>query len=487
MKIKKIIKIICITIILILGNSVLFKDNIKKVAASEMGKDEVREDSLLITCKDQEKMLKLEQLIRSNYKSQLTNIDKIEEANLLKVTLKNKASSRELLADLNGAYKDVVQESGYERKIKIDDTANELKELPKKATLRSMVTKTNDLSKDKNAFHSFQWDINIVTNDGKSYELQKGNHNVKVAIIDSGIDFNHPDLKENIISKGKSFVPNVDDTQDYLGHGTMVAGMIAANGKFMGVGPELGIVPYKVFQNGEAESSWIINAIIQAAKDNMDVINLSLSTYLSKNLTEDKVLMRAYQNALRYAKHHGSVVVASAGNDALNLNKPKEIAEKRGYPEDYQLHFPGGSKEVITVSATSKEHTLASYSNYGGITFSAPGGDYGPFFNDTKEYDISSWILVTYPTNLPPTPLSVNLGFPRGYELEVGSSLATPKVSALTALIIAEYRKNNHKDPSLSVIKNYLKKGAVDRGKRGFDNEFGYGEINAVNSLNYVK
>ncbi|MCJ7992868.1 S8 family serine peptidase [Priestia sp. OVS21] len=328
MKIKKIIKIICITIILILGNSVLFKDNIKKVAASEMGKDEVREDSLLITCKDQEKMLKLEQLIRSNYKSQLTNIDKIEEANLLKVTLKNKASSRELLADLNGAYKDVVQESGYERKIKIDDTANELKELPKKATLRSMVTKTNDLSKDKNAFHSFQWDINIVTNDGKSYELQKGNHNVKVAIIDSGIDFNHPDLKENIISKGKSFVPNVDDTQDYLGHGTMVAGMIAANGKFMGVGPELGIVPYKVFQNGEAESSWIINAIIQAAKDNMDVINLSLSTYLSKNLTEDKVLMRAYQNALRYAKHHGSVVVASAGNDALNLNKPKEIAEK---------------------------------------------------------------------------------------------------------------------------------------------------------------
>ncbi|MCY8209506.1 S8 family serine peptidase [Bacillus subtilis] len=300
------------------------------------------------------------------------------------------------------------------------------------------------------------------------------------------MDFNHPDLKNNILNKGKSFVPYIEDTQDYLGHGTMVAGVIALSGDLLGVGPALGIVPYKVFQDNSAESTWIINAIIQAAKDNINVINLSLSTYLSKFDKNDRVLINAFQNALLFAKQKGSIVVASAGNDALNLNNPKTIANQRGDLNDYQYHFPGGNKDVITVSSTSKEKNLASYSNYGKITFAAPGGDYGPYFNDLKEFDISSWILVNYPTNLPQSTLSKNLGLPKGYELDVGSSLATPKVSALIALLIAEYEEKHNKKPSRTLVINLLKKGAIDLGTKGFDDQFGYGEINVVKSLNSV-
>ncbi|PGU30616.1 hypothetical protein COD65_07405 [Bacillus cereus] len=494
MPIKKIGRILCIITLTFLVIFTLFQGNvfINKSVASEKQIDNIVQNSILIVVKDQASVVELEQLISTHYKDCIISIEKIEEANLLKVTLTDSLSSKKLLQDLKHSYKNLIQDVGYERNIDVKNN-NQIKEQQRNNILYSPPPSTGTLSKfgmlqsERNKFHSFQWDINAVTNNGESYNLQKGNHNIKVAIIDSGIDFNHPDLKENIIGKGRSFVPGINDTQDYLGHGTMVAGTIAANGNLVGIGPELGIVPYKVFQNEKAESSWIIQAIIQAAKDDMDVINLSLSTYLSKNSKQDKVLIRAYQNALHYAKHRGSIVVASAGNDALNLKNPKEIAERRGYPGDYQLHLPGGSNEVITVSSTSKENTLASYSNYGEITFAAPGGDYGPFFNELKEYDITSWILVTYPTNLPQTPLSINLGLPKGYELEVGSSIAAPKVSALAALLIAEYKEKYKKSPPSSLIKNLLKKGAIDRGVNGFDNEFGYGEINAVNSLKNVK
>ncbi|MFY2156332.1 S8 family peptidase [Cytobacillus firmus] len=452
---------------------------------------DINKKSLLVIVKEQEQLPHLENLIQSHYKEYLSSIETIEEANLLNITLTSELASKELLQDLKYTYQNLVQTAGFERIITLTKPPK-IKSLPGTITNTKVhpaqsFFKASLMDSETNPFYSFQWDINTVTNNGESYLLQKGNHNVKIAIIDSGIDFNHPDIKENIISLGKSFIPHVQDTQDYLGHGTMVAGVIASNGNLMGVGPNLGIVPYKVFHTGSAESSWIIQAIIQAAKDDMDVINLSLSAYLSKSLEEDKTLIEAYEKALRYAKLQGSIVVASAGNDALDLTNSKEVAEQRGYPGDHQVHLPGGSKNVITVSSTSKENTLASYSNYGKITFAAPGGDYGPYFHDLQVFDLNSWVLVAYPTNLAQTPLSVNLGLPKGYELTVGSSLAAPKVSALTGLLIAEYEETYNKEPSPSYIKNLIKRGSIDRGKRGFDKEFGYGEINAVNSLNYIK
>ena len=72
-------------------------------------------------------------------------------------------------------------------------------------------------------YQSWGWDIKEVTGDGQSLSMQSGNHNVVVAVIDSGIDASHPDLSGNIVNEGRSFVPGVNDTIDRLGHGTMIA------------------------------------------------------------------------------------------------------------------------------------------------------------------------------------------------------------------------------------------------------------------------
>lgn len=336
-------------------------------------------------------------------------------------------------------------------------------------------------------YNLWRWDINRVTNDGESYKIQKGNHDVKVGIVDSGIDFNHPDLAPNIISEGKSFVPGVTSTQDVLGHGTMVAGVIAANGNLQGISPNIGIVPYKVFHNGDANSLWIIEAITEAAKDDMDVINLSLGTYKSLKNKDDKAIIKAYQRAAKYAQKKGSVLVASSGTDGYDMTSPKKLAIQLGLPNDVQVHLPGNElSEAITVSAVNNLDQLAFYSNYGNkVNISAPAGDYGPDFEEKEMIDIESMTITTHPLNIPQSELSNYVGFDHGYEFMVGTSLAAPKVSATAALIIAEYQDEYHKKPTPKQVERYLYKNAskVNAPKK----EVGVGVVDAYESLKSVK
>lgn len=181
------------------------------------------------------------------------------------------------------AIKDIAKEKLDAKEI-IEDKDISLpdksKQIPDKVAFSSQFTEDNETLYD-----SWLWNIKQVTNDYRSYHINKGSHNTKVGVIDSGIDFNHPDLKNNIVDTGESFVPVEDNTQDFYGHGTSVAGIIAANGGVKGVGPNLGLVPYKVFdKNGKSKTSWVISAIVKATEDDMDVINLSLSTFLSKKI-----------------------------------------------------------------------------------------------------------------------------------------------------------------------------------------------------------
>lgn len=332
----------------------------------------------------------------------------------------------------------------------------------------------------------FGWDIQKVTDDGKSFEIETGNHKVKIAVIDSGIDFHHPDLQANIISSGRSFVPGVSDTQDRMGHGTMTAGAIAANGAMLGVGPNLGLVPYKVMENAEdgAESAWVIQAIIQAAIDGADVINVSLGTYKSLRSLEDRVIVKAYELAVKFAAKRGAIVVASAGNDGLDLSDPAEVAEKRGYPGDRQVHLPGaGVKEAITVSATNKQDELALYSNYGkGITLAAPGGDFGPDFYTEGILDPFELAFSTYPTTMEPPVLNQMLGLPHGYTLNAGTSMAVPKVSGAVGVLIAHQKELGGKPLNVNQIKQLLRKGAVE-DRKGSDQYFGFGHLNVYHAL----
>lgn len=347
------------------------------------------------------------------------------------------------------------------------------KQIPAKVASSSQFTEDNDTLYD-----SWLWNIKQVTNDYRSYQINKGSHNTKVGIIDSGIDFNHPDLKKNIVDTGESFVPVEDNTQDFYGHGTSVAGIIAANGDVKGVGPNLGLVPYKVFdKDGKSKRSWVISAIVKATEDDMDVINLSLSTFLSKKDKDDRETIKLFEKAFKFARKHNTLIVAAAGNHGYDISNSKKLAQQLGKPKDNILHLPGGDNDVITVSATTAQNTKASYSNYGkNISIAAPGGDL-----DTNKIDLYSLVWTTSPVNIPQTPLSKSLGFQKGYEPTLGTSVGSI-VTATAALLKTEYyEKYGEEMPNRKVEENLYQN--TDHVENLDKNEVGSGIVNAYESL----
>lgn len=322
-------------------------------------------------------------------------------------------------------------------------------------------------------FSHFNWYLRDITGNYETDSIQKGD-NSTIALIDSGIDINHPLLKSSIdLELANDYTSDNLGFNDTLGHGTQVAGIIAS------IAPNSKIIPYKVLGETNGKSIWVIQAIIDAAEDNIDVINLSLGTSLSKTDMESKVLIKSYDKAIKYAKKLGSVVIASAGNDSSNLDELKKRNE---------FLLPGGSHHLITVSSNSKRNTLSSHSNYGkDIDFSAPGGDFGADYESSGLLDISEMIITTYPTDRPNTYLDQLIGIPQGYTLSIGTSLSTPQVSATAALVVSEYRNKNGGNLNVNQVEKYLKTGSIDLGSKGKDIYFGEGKINVYNSLKAIE
>lgn len=363
---------------------------------------------------------------------------------------------------------------------------------------------------DIDSYWEYQWDMQRITNDGKSYDIETGGtnrrHKAVVGVIDSGIDPDHPDLRDNLLG-GMNFVPagidssetgDLDDIRDRDGHGTHVAGSIAGNGKIKGVGPNLGLRVYRVFpENDGAPTSWIAAAIIQAADDEVDVINMSIGgfdaisryTFQGEGSYSDVADILIWKRAIDYAVKKGVTVVVAAGNESLNLNNPTEITRYMNETYgDLGFEFKGASKEVpgqvpgvITVSSSTEwsEDEIAFYSNYGtrSIDVAAPGGDNGPIYAETGDLDQRDFhyrTLSTWPTYLDPYFTS-NL---HDYALLHGTSMAAPKVAGIAGVI-----KAANPDLKPSQVANLIKKTAIDMGKRGTDQYFGAGEANAYKAL----
>lgn len=156
---------------------------------------------------------------------------------------------------------------------------------------------------------------------------------IKIAIIDTGVDYTHPDLsgwgEEGKVIGGYNFINENEHPIDTNGHGTQVAGIIAADGQAIGIAPKAKILAYKVSENGEGVSSeLIIKAIEKAIEDDADIINISLGV----NKTNSKI-----DKAVNQALEKEIFVVTAAGNDGPN---PKTIGS------------PGRNPESITVGAT---------------------------------------------------------------------------------------------------------------------------------------
>jgi minor extracellular serine protease Vpr len=163
---------------------------------------------------------------------------------------------------------------------------------------------------------------------------------IKIAIIDTGVDYNHPDLfgfgPAGKVIGGYDFVENDDFPLDTNGHGTEVAGIIAANGNLKGIAPNAKILAYRVSDTGNSVSSdLIVKAINRAVKDGANIINISLGV----NRTNDKI-----EDAINDAVRKGIVVVAAAGNSGPDLKT---------------IGSPGKDPNAITVGATYNNITAS--------------------------------------------------------------------------------------------------------------------------------
>lgn len=183
---------------------------------------------------------------------------------------------------------------------------------------------------------------------------------IVVAVLDTGIDFNHPDLAGNIVDNRGSgvvrdFIGNDDDATDaaLIGHGTSVASTIASadNGEgVIGVAPESKVSPYRVCGVGGCPLSAIIGGLVQATADGVDVINMSFGGSAGFNIES---------SAVQAANMAGVVLVASAGNDGSQ-----------------QPSFPAAYDTVIAVGATDINDNPAVFTNVGGwVDVTGPGVD----------------------------------------------------------------------------------------------------------------
>ena len=184
---------------------------------------------------------------------------------------------------------------------------------------------------------------------------------VKVGVIDSGIDYNHEFLKDRMIDEGLNFSASGDDTamsDDPDSHGTHVSGIIVDNT------PEsVKIKGYKIFDSeGETTDLAIVSAVDKAVDDGMDILNLSFSGGTSETVKES--FLNAYQN--------GVALISAAGNDSLNIDNI----------------LPSCLKESITVAAMNPDFTRAEFSDYGdSVDLAAPGVDiYSTYNNDAYGY-----------------------------------------------------------------------------------------------------
>ncbi len=307
---------------------------------------------------------------------------------------------------------------------------------------------------------NFYWNI-LEVGIPDAWQYTSGSSDIVVAIIDSGIDFTHPDLV-NSSWKNPGEIPNnkKDDDQngyvdDIVGwdfrkndkdpsppsppypaskHGTFIAGLIAAdddNDLFVGVAPEVKIMSLRFLDNDLSFSSadWpkLANAIDYAVKNGARIINLSLQ---ANGIPPNDVY-----EAIRRAYAAGVIIVGVTGNN-----------------EDH-VTYPGSYSEVIAVSSTTSSRQLADSSAYGNQTEICSPGD--------EVYSIT--------------------GYNSSIVLGSGTSFAAPLVSGAIALMLSmNYSLTNNE------IRNLLSISCVDLGEEGKDPLFGFGLLNISAALSHI-
>ncbi|WP_280865450.1 type VII secretion-associated serine protease mycosin [Streptomyces sp. SAI-127] len=279
------------------------------------------------------------------------------------------------------------------------------------------------------------WSLQRVVLD-QLWQDTKGK-NVKVAVIDTGVDTVNAQLKGGAVANGKDFLhPGGNGKTDKVGHGTKVAGIIAARKLdgtgFIGLAPEATIIPIRQNDDqGSGNVGTMIQAIKYAADAGAKVINISQDTASKMDPTVDET----FRAVIKYAQEKDALIVAAAGNDGAD-GKIKET---------YPAAYPG----VLAVAASDRNNARAPFSQSGPfVGVAAPGID----------------MVSTVPVG--------------GNCVDQGTSFAAPYVSGVAALIRAKHPEWTYKQVITQIEQT------ADRTKAGRDDFVGWGVIDPAAAVN---
>lgn len=262
--------------------------------------------------------------------------------------------------------------------------------------------------------------------------------NIKVAILDTGISSTHPEFDQLKISR-YNVLTNGTDTEDFDGHGSHVAGIIAAKGmKTIGVAPDVHLLIIKI---AEKTSTWEIGNVVKgiqyAIEQETDIISIS-GEFPKRNPDLDLLKQK-----IKDANSKGIHIISSAGNNFRNV--PVES-------------YPAAFDECISVGSITIEGTRADSSSLSTqLDLVAPG-----------EEIFSTWAGEDYHT-------------------ESGTSMATPMVAGIAAIIQSYSKTKNNKKLSPTEMQIILKKSADDAGEAEFDFAYGFGIINPLKAMELLK
>ena len=324
---------------------------------------------------------------------------------------------------------------------------------------------------------------------------------VKVGILDTGIDYLHPDLVGRVdLSLSRSFLsaaenarvqaafPGAHPVADLHYHGTHVAATVASNAYInAGVTSKVTLVGLKVCAPGTAPSfggscptSGTLAAILYAADNGLHVINMSLGGRFNRRDASARggdgpSFLATINNVINYANRKGTTVVVSAGNARADLDH-----DKNGYksycsaPNVVCVSATGPTGQTTVNGPWQNIDALASYSNFGrsAISVAAPGGNAVSVGAACSGFTIVTPFLVCRQRFFnSPTSWS---GFTLGIS---GTSMAAPHVAGVAALVAGQVGNNP------AQIRARLQQSADDLGQSGVDPAYGHGRLNAARAV----
>lgn len=242
---------------------------------------------------------------------------------------------------------------------------------------------------DRNSVQFYPWSIKVF-NVEKSWKSSQG-EGVTIAVIDTGCDINHDDIKENLIG-GYNFLEPKKDPIDDNGHGTHVAGTISASNNeigMVGVAPKAKIMPIKALDgNGRGDNKSVTDAILWAVDNGADIITMSLGS---------EYPFPQMEQAIKYARSKNVVIFCAAGNSGIESG----------------IQYPAKYTDTVSVGAVNEKLEICEFSCSGlELDFLAPGSN----------------IVSAVPGN--------------NYATMSGTSMATPFAVGCAALLLSYVRKN---------------------------------------------